>query len=79
MIIKIPENPTQVRAVNLNAHDTISIRPSASGDEFLLALETDISTVNIERYPTRERAIQAFETLMDKLEEGDRVCDVGEL
>ena len=76
MFIKLRENPSGVLAVNLHAGHTISIQ---EGSKFTLRVRTDETIINIENYDTRERAVQAFQKMMDKLENGHRVCDVHEL
>ena len=75
MFIKLRENSGKVLAVNLSTH--VFIRQNAG--EFVLVLGADRFTTNIERYPTEERAVQAFENMMDRLKNGDRVCDISEL
>ena len=77
MFIKLRDNSSGVLAVNLNAGHTIVIRENSG--QFLLRLGTDEAIINIENYDTRERAVRAFQNMMDKLENGDRVCDVNEL
>ena len=76
MFIKLRENPGDILAVNLNAGHTIYIQ---EGSKFILRVQTDETIINIENYDTRERAVQAFQKMMDKLENGHRVCDVHEL
>lgn len=77
MFIKLRENSSGVLAVNLNAGHTILIREI--DDKFTLRLQTEENIINIEFYDTRERAVQAFQNIMDKLENGDRVCNVHKL
>ena len=77
MFIKLRDNSSGVLAVNLNAGHTIVIRES--GSQFLLRLGTDETIINIETYDTHERAVLAYLNMMDKLENGCRVCDVNEL
>ena len=77
MFIKLRENSGDILAVNLNAGHTIVIQGNSS--PFILRLETDETSINIEHYDTHKRAVQAFLNMMDKLENGDRVCDVHEL
>ena len=77
MFIKLRENSGDVLAVNLNAGHTIHIEQISS--KFTLRLTTDETIINIEHYDTHERAVQAFQNMMDKLENGHRVCDVHEL
>lgn len=77
MFIKLRDNSSGVLAVNLNASHTILIRQN--GSKFLLRVQTEEAIINIENYDTRERAVQAFQKIMDKLENGHRVCDIHEL
>ena len=77
MFIKIRENSSGVFAVNLNAGHTIVIRENSG--KFVLKLETDETIINIEFYDTHERAVQAYQNMMVKLENGHRVCDIHEL
>lgn len=76
MFIKLRKNPGDILAVNLNVGHTIYIQESS---KFTLRVQTDETIINIENYDTRERAVQAFQNMMDKLENGHRVCDVHEL
>ena len=77
MFIKIRDNSSGVLAVNVNAGHTILIW--RSGSTFTLRLQTEETIINIENYDTRERAVQAFQNMMDKLENGHQVCDIREL
>ena len=77
MFIKLRENSSGVLAVNLHAGHTISIHQNSG--KFVLRVQTDETIINIENYETRERAVQAYQKMMDKLENGHRVCDVHEL
>ena len=77
MFIKPRENAEDVLAINLNAGHTILIRKN--GSKFLLRLETEETPINLEVYDTHERAVRAFQNMMDKLENGHRVCDIHEL
>ncbi len=77
MFIKIRENSSDVLAVNLNAGHTIFIHQNSG--KFVLRLQTEETIINIENYDTRERAVQAFQNMMNKLENGERVCDIREL
>ena len=77
MFIKLRENSSGTLAVNLNACHTVVIREN--GSEFILRLLTEEAIINIENYDTRERAVQAFHKMMNKLANGDRVCHVHEL
>ena len=77
MFIKLRENSSGVLAVNLHAGHTISIHQISS--KFTLRVQTDETIINIENYETRERAVQAYQKMMDKLENGHRVCDIHEL
>ena len=77
MFIKLRKNPSGVLAVNLNAGHTIFIHQS--GGKFVLRLRTDKTIINIETYDTHERAVRAFQNMMDKLENEHRVCDIHEL
>lgn len=81
MFIRLRENSESVLAVNLKICDTILI--VKKGDEFALTLETDASItpttgVAIEYYGSHQRAIQAFENMMDMLGKGHHLCDVSE-
>ena len=71
MFIKLRDNSSDILSVNINAYKTIAILQRQG--EFVLALANDSSTF-IDVYPTRERALQAFENIMDKLANGVRVC-----
>lgn len=77
MFIKLRENSSGTLAVNLNACHTIFIHQNSG--KFVLRLQTEEIIINIEHYDTRERAVQAFQNMMDKLENGHRVCDIYEL
>ena len=77
MFIKLRENSTGVYAVNLNTG--IRIRIEERLNEFVISVETDTFTTNIESYPTKERAIQTIHHMMDRIQGGLRVCDVSEL
>jgi hypothetical protein len=77
MFIKLRENSEGVLAINLNASDKILIRENAG--EFVLSFGKDSFAINIEGYPTHERAIQAFHNMMDMLQDGCHLCDSRDL
>lgn len=78
MFIRLRDNAEGVLAVNLNASQRILIYQNAG--EFVLAVGTESTAIiNIESYPTHERAIQAFESMMDRLEGGRPFCYSHEL
>ena len=74
MFIKLG-NSSEILTVNLNAFQTILVLQENNG--YVLALQKDKTTqpLHLKSYPKREHAIDAYEN-MNKLEAGDRVCDI---
>lgn len=76
MFIKLRENLNGILAINLKSYNTILIDQNDQVNVLKVAL--DSHSIEIEKYETPERALQAFENMMDKLKKGTQVCHVSD-
>ena len=74
---RLHDGAYKVYALNLNAYKRVTI--VEDDDRFILALDMEMDPpgkhIVIERYKTEEEAINAFESLMDAVAEGDPLWD----
>ncbi len=77
MFIKLRENSEGVLAININTGTRI--RLYERNKEYVMSVETEHSNHLVQVFQTWDDGFQVFNHMMDKLDEGCRVCNINRL